>query len=144
MEESIIQADDRQVFRISPLIRGTLLLLYMALMTPLPVMAGANQGPGHRASFIPPPCWRWPSAWGECCSTGALAQRVEVDAEGFTSALPPDWLVCCRSRWHLAWSEVGALKPRMVTGGIVYSYWPTSRPTCYPCGWWGLIGCCNG
>jgi len=122
MEEAIIQTDDRQVFRISPLIRGTLLLLYMALMAPLPVMAGAIKAQGTELA-VSPPLLAVAIGLGGVLLYGALAQRVEVDAEGISVGYPPwiGWLL--RSRWHLAWSEVRALKPRSTgQGGIVYYF----------------------
>lgn len=122
MEEAIIQTDDRQVFRISPLIRSTLLLLYMALMAPLPVMAGAIKAQGTELA-VSPPLLAVAIGLGGVLLYGALAQRVEVDAEGISVGYPPwiGWLL--RSRWHLAWSEVRALKPRSTgQGGIVYYF----------------------
>lgn len=122
MEEAIIQTDDRQVFRISPLIRGTLLLLYMALMAPLPVMAGAIKAQGTELA-LSPPLLAVAIGLGGVLLYGALAQRVEVDAEGISVGYPPwiGWLL--RSRWYLSWSEVRALKPRSTgQGGIVYYF----------------------
>lgn len=122
MEESIIQAGDRQVFRISPLIRGTLLLLYMALMAPLPLIAGAIKAQGSELT-VSPTLLAVAIGLGGVLLYGALAQRVEVDTEGISVGYPPwiSWLL--RSRWHLAWSEVRALKPRSTgQGGIVYYF----------------------
>lgn len=122
MEESIIQAGDRQVFRISPLIRGTLLLLYMALMAPLPLIAGAIKAQGSELT-VSPTLLAVAIGLGGVLLYGALAQRVEVDTESISVGYPPwiGWLL--RSRWHLAWSEVRALKPRSTgQGGIVYYF----------------------
>ncbi len=104
-------------FRISPLIRITLLLLYGALTIPLP--------------FLPQPVGVQIPAWGlwggiglgAIALVGALTQRVIVDAAGIRvthAAWVPRWF---GQEWQLAWSEVTALKPRSTgQGGIVYYF----------------------
>ncbi|MEB3312778.1 MAG: hypothetical protein VKL98_01395 [Cyanobacteriota bacterium] len=122
MEEPMMQAGDRQVFRISPLIRGTLLLLYTALMAPLPVIAGVISTHGSELSRSPT-LLALGIGLGGVLLYGALAQRVEVDTQGISVTYPAwiGWLL--RSRWHLSWSEVQALKPRSTgQGGIVYYF----------------------
>jgi hypothetical protein len=122
MEEPMIQAGDRQVFRISPLIRGTLLLLYAALMAPLPVIARVISARGSELS-LSPTLLALGIGLGGVLLYGALAQRVEVNAEGISVGYPPwiGWLL--RSRWYLSWSEIQALRPRSTgQGGIVYYF----------------------
>jgi hypothetical protein len=122
MEELIIQAGDRQVFRISLLIRGTLLLLYTALMAPLPVMAGMINAQGTELP-LSPALLTGAIGLGGVLLYGALAQRVEVDREGIRVGYPVWISGLLRSRWHLSWSEVRALKPRSTgQGGIVYYF----------------------
>ncbi len=106
-----------QVFHISPLIRLTLLLLYLALMGPLPFLAQATQ-----AAVTP----AWLTAGillGAVGIYGALAQRVAVDGEGIQVTYPAwvRWLF--RGGWRLPWAKVQALKPRSTgQGGLVYYF----------------------
>lgn len=100
---------------ISPLIRGTLLLLYGALTLPLPFLAAMAQSP------VSP---RWLTVGlvlGGLGLYAALTERVVVTEAGIGVTYPhwvtPIW----RRGWWLTWSEVQALKPRSTgQGGIVY------------------------
>jgi len=102
-------------FRISPLIRITLLSLYVALTTPLPFLAEATDAPV-------PSRWLWVGiAIGFVILFGALSERVIVDNDGIQVTYPA-W-VPFRKGWQLAWSEVKALKPRSTgQGGLVYYF----------------------
>ena len=103
--------------RISPLIRITLLLLYVALTVPLP--------------FLPQPSgWQIPTgliwagiALGAIALYGALSERVILDDDGIHVTYPgwiPRWV---RRGWSLEWTAVQALKPRSTgQGGIVYYF----------------------
>ncbi|WOD38208.1 hypothetical protein [Nodosilinea sp. E11] len=107
----------RHVFRIAPLIRLTLLLLYLSLMGPLPVLAQATQ------AAVPPLGLTAGILLGGIGLYGALGQRVEVDSDGIQVTYPAwiRWLF--RSSWQLAWADVQALKPRSTgQGGIVYYF----------------------
>ncbi len=107
----------RQVFHISPLIRLTLLLLYLALMGPLPFLAQATQA-------AVPPAWLTAGILlGAFGIYGALGQRVEVNSERIQVTYPTwiRWLF--RGGWQLPWAEVRSLKPRSTgQGGIVYYF----------------------
>ena len=104
-------------FRISPLIRITLILLYVALTLPLPTLATVTQAPL--------PSW---SLWlaiglGGMALYGALSEGVYVDEVGIEVRYPNwiAWLV--RRGWQLSWNEVTALKPRTTgQGGLVYYF----------------------
>ncbi|BAU13511.1 hypothetical protein LEP3755_40510 [Leptolyngbya sp. NIES-3755] len=102
-------------FRISPLIRITLLSLYIALTTPLPFLAEATDAPV-------PSRWLWVGiAIGFVILFGALSERVIVDDQGIQVTYPA-W-VPFRKGWQLPWSEVKALKPRSTgQGGLVYYF----------------------
>lgn len=106
-----------QVFHISPLIRLTLLLLYLALMGPLPFLAQATQA-------AVPPAWLTAGILlGGVGLYGALAQRVEVDSDRIQVTYPVwvRWLF--RGGWQLPWAKVQALKPRSTgQGGLVYYF----------------------
>lgn len=110
-----------QVFRISPLIRLTLLLFYCALTLPLPFLAEATQAPvpgrllwvGMGIGFL--------GLWG------LLSEQVQTDEQGIQVRHPAwiSWLV--RRAWALNWSEVAALKLRTTgQGGLVY-YFVTAK-----------------
>ncbi|TVQ07805.1 MAG: hypothetical protein EA368_13230 [Leptolyngbya sp. DLM2.Bin27] len=105
------------MFLISPLIRLTLLLLYLALMGPLPFLAQATQ------AAISPVWLTVGIGLGALGLYGALGQRVEVNHERIQVAYPfwIRWLF--RGGWQLPWAEVRSLKPRSTgQGGIVYYF----------------------
>lgn len=105
------------IFRISPLIRLTLLGLYLALTVPLPFLATATQ-----ASV--PASWLWIGIMlGAIALSAALSERVVLDAQSIQVTYPnwvPRWL---RRGWVLSWDEIAALKPRSTgQGGLVYYF----------------------
>lgn len=102
-------------FKISPLIRLTLLLLYEALTLPLPFL------PQPVGLHIPAITLWVGIGLGAIALYGALSERVIVD-EGGIQVTYPSWIPqFVRRGWSLAWSEVKALKPRSTgQGGIVY------------------------
>lgn len=105
------------IFRISPLIRITLLGLYIALTVPLPFLATATQAPV-------PASWLWIGiALGAIALYAALSERVVLDSQSIQVTYPtwvPRWL---RRGWSLSWDEVQALKPRSTgQGGLVYYF----------------------
>ncbi|NDJ18222.1 hypothetical protein [Myxacorys almedinensis] len=106
-----------QVFRISPLIRVTLLSLYVVLTTPLPFLAKATDAPV-------PAGWLWVGlAIGALILFGVLSERVIVDSNGIQVTYPVWVPRFFRKGWHLAWSDVKALKPRTTgQGGLVYYF----------------------
>lgn len=106
-----------ETYRISPLIRLTLLGLYGALTAPLPFLADVTAAP------VP--------AWGLGVGIGlgaialwaALSQQVVLDATGIVVTYPRwvRWLL--RQGWQLNWSDIRALKPRSTgQGGLVYYF----------------------
>jgi hypothetical protein len=102
-------------FYISPLIRITLSLLYIALTLPLPFLAqttGANIAPE----------WLWIGiAIGFVALQGALSQRVVVSDRAIQVNYPR-WIPAFFTKhWMLAWSDIQELKMRTTgQGGIVY------------------------
>jgi hypothetical protein len=105
------------VFRVSPLIRLTLLCLYIALTVPLPFLSKST------GSGIPPQVLWLGIGLGGALLYGALSERVILDEQGIqvTSA---SWLPhFFRRGWALSWSEIKALKPRSTgQGGLVYYF----------------------
>ncbi|GAP95075.1 hypothetical protein [Leptolyngbya sp. NIES-2104] len=104
-------------FRISPLIRITLLSLYIALTTPLPFLANATDAPV-------PSSWLWAGiAIGFVILFGALSERVIVNDDGIQVTYPVWVPKFFRKGWQIPWSEVKALKPRSTgQGGLVYYF----------------------
>ncbi len=105
------------VFRLSPLIRITLLSLYVALTVPLPFLAQVTAAP------IPPALIWVGIALGAIALYAALSERVVLDERGIEVTYP-SWVPrFFRKGWSLPWSEVKDLKPRTTgQGGIVYYF----------------------
>jgi hypothetical protein len=101
-------------FHISPIIRITLTLFYLALLLPLPFLAQLTAGasPGLMTIGL---------LLGLVALQGALAQRVVVDDRAIQVQYP--WWVpgVMVKSWSLPWSEVADLKMRTTgQGGLVY------------------------
>jgi hypothetical protein len=105
------------IFRLSPLIRITLLSLYFALTLPLPFLSQVTQAP------VPPTLLAVALVLGAIAVYAALTERVIVDEEKIDVCYP-QWVPnFFRKGWSLPWAEVKALKPRTTgQGGIVYYY----------------------
>ncbi|NES73250.1 MAG: hypothetical protein F6K24_52705, partial [Okeania sp. SIO2D1] len=93
------------VFRISPLIKITLLSLYVALTIPLPFLSQVTNAP------VPPMILGAGLALGAVALYAALTERVIIDDQGIQVSYPvwvPDLF---RKGWYLPWAEIKALKP---------------------------------
>jgi len=115
-----------QVFRLSPLIRLTLLLLYVALTLPLPFLADVTQ------ASVSPRLLTIGLGVGFGLLYVALTERVTVDEQGIRVSYPGwvSWL--WRRGWSLQWSEIQTLKPRSTgQGGIVYYFLSHSSDRAY-------------
>lgn len=111
-----------KVFRLSPLIRITLLLFYVSLTVPLPFLAKVT----HAA--IPSQVLAIGLTLGGLALYAALCERVIVDNQGIQVAYPAWVPQLFRKGWSLPWAEVKALKPRSTgQGGIVYYFLSTSE-----------------
>ena len=108
------------VFRLSPLIRLTLLCLYVALTAPLPFLSQVTDAP------ISPALLSVGIGFGAVALYAALSERVIVDEQGIQVAYP-NWVPrLFRRGWSLPWSEVKELKPRTTgQGGLVYYFLST-------------------
>lgn len=105
----------RRIFPIAPFIRLTLLLLYIALLGPLPFLAQATDAPVSPLVLTVGILLGWMGLYG------ALAQRVVVDDQAIEVTYPRwiRWLF--RGGWRLPWDQAQALKPRSTgQGGLVY------------------------
>ena len=108
------------VFHISPLIRLTLLLLYAALMLPLPFLAQVTQ------AAIPVWMLEVGLVLGAILLYAALSEQV-IASETQLEVTYPAWAIwgwgIWRRGWSLRWDEMTALKPRSTgQGGIVYYF----------------------
>lgn len=105
------------VFRLSPLIRITLLSLYLALTVPLPFLAKVTAAPI-------PPLFLWVGiGCGFVLLYAILTERVILDEEGIKVTYPVWVPRFFRPGWSLSWSDVKALKPRTTgQGGLVYYF----------------------
>ncbi len=104
-------------FKISPLIRVTLLSLYLALTVPLPFLSEATSAP-----ISPRVLWVG-LAIGAVAVYGALSERAIANTEGIQVTYP-QWVPrVLRKGWMLPWDQVAALKPRTTgQGGLVYYF----------------------
>lgn len=119
-EPSPEQAQAR-IFRISPIVRVTLLLLYVALTLPLPFLADVTHAPVPASAL-------WVGiAIGLILLYAALCERVIVDDQSIQVTYP-GWVPrLFRRGWSLPWADIKALKPRSTgQGGIVYYFLSTS------------------
>lgn len=105
------------VFRLSPLIRITLLSLYLELTVPLPFLAQVTDAPI-------PPAFLWLGITiGFIALYAVLTERVILNDQGIQVTYPVWVPRFFRKGWFLAWSEVKNLKPRTTgQGGIVYYF----------------------
>lgn len=99
------------LYPMAPLIRFTLLALYLALVLPLPALAPA---PLRLPLLVAVPL-------GLLLVLAASSERVALDGDGLRVGHPAwcSWLL--RRGWSLAWSEVDGLTPvRTSQGGRVW------------------------
>ncbi len=108
---------DRRVFRLSILIRLTLLLFYTALTLPLPFLAVITAAP------VSPTLLAIGLVLGAIVLYGALSEQVIVDQQGIQVTYPGWVKLLWRKGWSLDWQNIQALKPRSTgQGGIVYYF----------------------
>jgi hypothetical protein len=106
-----------RVFRISILIRGTLLLLYVALTVPLPVLAKTTDAP------IAPEWLAIGLVLGGIFLLAALGEQVQIDDQQLRVTYPVWARWAIRRGWSLDWDQIQALKPRSTgQGGLVYYF----------------------
>ena len=118
-EPSIVEPSHsaEDLFRISPLIRITLLSLYGALTTPLPFLSEVTNSP-----VAPNLLWVG-IAIGAIGLYAVLCERVVVNPQGIEVTYPRWVPKFFRKGWQLPRAEVKALKPRSTgQGGLVYYF----------------------
>ncbi|MBE9039180.1 hypothetical protein IQ235_00020 [Oscillatoriales cyanobacterium LEGE 11467] len=105
------------LYRISPLIRITLLSLYVALTLPLPALSS------HAHAPVSPKFLGVGIAIGFVALYGALSERVLLDDRGIQVTYPKWVPQIFRKGWFLPWTQIQALKPRSTgQGGLVYYF----------------------
>ncbi len=109
------RASNTTLFRLSPLIKITLLSLYLSLTIPLPFLAIFTKTP------ISPQLLWIGIALGLVILIAVLSERVIVDDEKIAVGYPR-WVPSqFRKGWSLAWTETKDLKMRTTgQGGLVY------------------------
>ena len=98
-------------FGLSPLIRFTLISLYLALVLPLPWLAPVNLRAWMSLGLV----------LGLVLVVGLLSEQVETDESGIQVRYPSwiRWLF--RRGWSMRWDEIRALVPIGTSqGGTVY------------------------
>jgi len=100
------------VFKVSPLIRITLLLLYIALTAPLPFLSNFT----HAA--IPASWLSIGLAIGFVFLYGALSDRVILDNQGISLVYPRWFPSFFRKGWTLAWQDLLLL---LMDGWTIYT-----------------------
>ncbi len=99
-------------FRISPLIKITLLSFYAALLLPLPFLAQATDAP------VSPGVLVGLAALGALFLGAGLSEQVHTSDQEIALVSPLPW-----RGWSLQWSEIKALKPRSTgQNGRVYYF----------------------
>ena len=108
---------NRSIFRISPLIRITLVSLYISLTVPLPFLAEVTNAPV-------PSNVLWIGIFlGLLVLVGALSERVIVNESQIKVVYPVWFSSFFRKGWSLNWSEIKDLKLRTTgQGGLVYYF----------------------
>ena len=125
MSEALPDRDSFQTFHISPLIRFTLLALFVALTIPLPVLAKVTE------SVVPPELLAVGIVLGGVTLYGILSERVETCDLGIAVTYPV-WVRWLRKGWSLPWSEVQELSMRTTgQGGLVYYFVTQARDRAY-------------
>jgi len=113
-------------FRLSPLIRITLLSLYVALTVPLPFLSQVSDAP------VPPALLWGGISLGLLALYGALSERVIVDDEKIQVTYPKWVPRFFRKGWELPWADVKDLKMRTTgQGGLVYYFVSQSSDQAY-------------
>jgi hypothetical protein len=124
--QSDVEQSSCSIFYISPLIRITLMMFYLALTLPLPFLAQVSSTP------IPPLLLWMGLGVGAIALYGALSERVIVEEEKIQVAYP-HWVPrFFRKGWSLPWQDVKDLKMRTTgQGGLVYYFLSQSSEQAY-------------
>jgi len=127
INDSIVEARSLPAtFNLSPLIRITLISLYIALTIPLPFLAKVTSAP------VPPSLLWVAIALGFIFLYGALSEKVVLDDEQIEVTYPRWFSLVSRKGWLLNWTEIAQLKSRTTgQGGLVYYFVTQARDRAY-------------
>ncbi len=123
---TIANLQGKLIFKISPLIRITLLSLYVALTIPLPFLAMITP--------VPIPVSVMGVGLGICFVLlyGALSQKVVLNEEQIAVAYPRWFPSFLQKGWSLPWERVEQLQLRTTgQGGLVYYLVTPERDRAY-------------
>lgn len=116
----------KETFYISPLIRITLIFLYLTLTIPLPFLSATTNSPVPSQIL-------WVGitlGWG--ILHGVLSEKVTLDEETIQVRYPIWFPSFFRRGWSLKWEEIEELKLRTTgQGGLVYYFVTQSRDRAY-------------
>lgn len=116
-----------EVFPLSPLIKITLVNLYLALTVPLPILAQLTQGNAVLTLLLTVGLMG-----GLVALVAALAEQVVLNEEEIAVRYPRWVPKFFRSGWQLSWLDVTALKCRTTgQGGLVYYFLTESKDRAY-------------
>ncbi|MFM1842760.1 MAG: hypothetical protein RLZZ490_1497 [Cyanobacteriota bacterium] len=116
-----------EIFRISPLIKLTLINLYLALTVPLPILALVTQHQRILAALLTVAL-----AIGLLALGAALSEQVVLTDQQIQVRYPTWVPSFFRSGWQLPWSEVRELNCRTTgQGGLVYYFVTPQRDRAY-------------
>jgi len=100
-----------RAYAMAPLIRGTLVLLYLALVLPLPALAPADLRPWLLAAL----------PLGLAVVIAISSEQVELDSQGLRLCHPRWCRWWLRRGWELRWDQVEGLTPVATSqGGRVF------------------------
>jgi hypothetical protein len=108
-------------YPMAPLIRFTLISLYLALVLPLPLLAPAAQQP-----------WLWAALpLGLALILALVSEQVELSAAGIRVGYPTwcAWLL--RRGWQLSWNQISGLTPVATSQGGRVFYVRTENGSAY-------------
>ena len=100
-QADVSPAGDRDIHAMAPLIRFTLLALYLALVLPLPLMAPQSL---RLLLLVAVPL-------GLVLVVAITSERVEVDSNGIRVGHPPWCAWVLRRGWQLPWTSITSLTP---------------------------------
>ncbi|MGA1622321.1 MAG: hypothetical protein ACO36E_06285 [Synechocystis sp.] len=115
------------IFRLSPLIKITLINLYLALTIPLPILAVISQGQRLFAGVLTVAL-----AIGLLALVAALSEQVVLTDQQIQVRYPQWVPTFFRTGWQLPWTEISELKCRTTgQGGLVYYFVTPQRDRAY-------------
>ena len=114
------------IFNISPIIRITLLCLYVAMTVPLPFLADFTNAP------VPSSVLWIGIGVGAIAVYAALSEKVILDDEQIRVTYPSWVPKFFRRGWSLSWQEIDNLKMRTTgQGGLVYYFTSSTAEKAY-------------